>query len=58
MKAEHHLTGLNPRLAVLSLFGMMNWIYTWYNPAVDGDWPEIADQMTAIFLKGTIGGFA
>jgi AcrR family transcriptional regulator len=58
LKAEHHLTGMNPRLAVLSLFGMMNWIYTWYNPAVDGDWPEIADQMTSIFLKGTIGGFA
>ena len=25
------------RIAVLSLFGMMNWIYTWYNPRVDGD---------------------
>ena len=25
------------RTAVLSLFGMMNWIYTWYNPRIDGD---------------------
>src|SRR5260370_5072457 len=23
------------RIAVLSLFGMMNWIYTWHNPRVD-----------------------
>ena len=26
---------VNPRVAVLSLFGMMNWIYTWHNPQVD-----------------------
>ena len=56
--AGKQLQPVNRRVAVLSLFGMMNWIYTWYNPAVDGDWPEIADQMTAVFLRGTLGGFA
>jgi AcrR family transcriptional regulator len=40
------------RLAVLSLFGMMNWIYTWHNPRVDADARELADQMGDIFLKG------
>jgi AcrR family transcriptional regulator len=40
------------RLAVLSLFGMMNWIYTWYNPRVDGDAEEIAGKMGDIFLRG------
>jgi len=25
----------NARTAVMSLFGMINWIYTWYNPRVD-----------------------
>src|SRR5580700_9393398 len=25
------------RIAVLGLFGMMNWIYTWHNPRVDAD---------------------
>src|ERR1700730_18466116 len=30
------------RTAVLSLFGMMNWIYTWYNPRVDADAKELA----------------
>ena len=27
--------GLNPRVAVLSLFGMMNWVYKWHNPKID-----------------------
>ncbi|PYX39402.1 MAG: hypothetical protein DMG75_00930 [Acidobacteria bacterium] len=40
------------RTAVLSLFGMMNWIYTWHNPRVDGDAEELASQMAVIFLRG------
>jgi len=40
------------RLAVLSLFGMMNWIYTWYNPRLDANAKEMARAMGDIFLKG------
>jgi AcrR family transcriptional regulator len=40
------------RTAVLSLFGMMNWLYTWYNPRVDGDARELAREMGDIFLQG------
>jgi AcrR family transcriptional regulator len=40
------------RTAVLSLFGMMNWIYTWYNPRVDADAAELAREMADIFLSG------
>lgn len=40
------------RVAVLSLFGMMNWIYTWYNPRLDGSASELALQMGDIFLCG------
>jgi AcrR family transcriptional regulator len=40
------------RLAVLSLFGMMNWIYTWHNPRIDADARDLANQMGDIFLKG------
>jgi TetR/AcrR family transcriptional regulator, cholesterol catabolism regulator len=40
------------RIAVLSLFGMMNWIYTWHNPRVDADARELAGQMGDIFLQG------
>jgi len=43
------------RMAVLSLFGMMNWIYTWYNPRVDADAEHLARGMSEIFLRG-IGG--
>ena len=40
------------RMAVLSLFGMMNWIYTWYKPRIDGDAQELAREMGDIFLRG------
>lgn len=43
------------RMAVLSLFGMMNWIYTWYNPRVDADAEHLARQMSDIFLRGVAG---
>ena len=40
------------RMAVLSLFGMMNWIYTWYNPRIDPDAEELSKRMGDIFLRG------
>jgi len=40
------------RIAVLSLFGMMNWIYTWHNPRTDADAGDLARQMGDIFLRG------
>ena len=42
------------RLAVLSLFGMMNWIYTWHNPRVDLDAGELAGEMSNLFLRGVL----
>jgi len=42
----------NSRVAVLSLFGMMNWIYTWYNPHVDGDATVLAREIGDVFLGG------
>jgi len=44
------------RLAVLSLFGMMNWIYTWHKPRVDADAAAIAGEMGDIFLRGVTTG--
>jgi len=46
----------NSRIAVLSLFGMMNWIYTWYKPRVDADANELARDMGDIFLRGICTG--
>ena len=48
--------GFDARTAVMSLFGMMNWIYTWYNPRVDGAAKELAQRMGDIFLRGVISG--
>ncbi len=42
------------RPAVVILFGMMNWLYTWYNPRIDGDAEELTEQMTQIFLHGVL----
>jgi AcrR family transcriptional regulator len=47
---------VNSRIAVLSLFGMVNWIYTWYNPRVDADASDLARQMSQIFLHGVLHG--
>jgi AcrR family transcriptional regulator len=44
------------RMAVLSLFGMMNWIYTWYNPRFDADAEELSRGMGDIFLQGISAG--
>ena len=46
----------SPRVAVMSLFGMMNWIYTWYNPRVDGNAAKLAGEMGDIFLRGIRNG--
>lgn len=40
------------RTAVLALFGMVNWIYTWYNPRLDGSAERLATDMANIFLSG------
>jgi AcrR family transcriptional regulator len=42
------------RLAVLSLFGMINWIYTWHNPRVDAGAKQLSEQMGDIFLCGLL----
>jgi tetracycline repressor-like protein len=38
------------------LFGMINWIYTWYKPRVDGNAEALARQMGDIFLGGVASG--
>jgi AcrR family transcriptional regulator len=52
-KRKHNLQ-FSTRIAVLSLFGMMNWIYTWHNPRVDADANSISREMGDIFLRGVM----
>jgi TetR/AcrR family transcriptional regulator, cholesterol catabolism regulator len=56
-KRENKLA-FSSRIAVLSLFGMINWIYTWYNPRVDANAKELAREMGDIFLRGICGTIA
>jgi AcrR family transcriptional regulator len=47
-------TQFSTRIGVLSLFGMMNWIYTWHNPRVDADAASIAQEMGNLYLRGVM----
>ncbi len=47
---------LNPRGATFALFGMMNWIYTWYRPKRDLQLPELIEQMLRIYFFGILNG--
>lgn len=46
---------MTPRTATFALFGMLNWIYNWYDPARDVPVAELADQMGRLFLRGYTG---
>jgi AcrR family transcriptional regulator len=43
---------VDPRVVVFSLFGMMNWFYTWQHSAPDLSGHELAEGMTQLFLRG------
>ena len=48
--------GINLRAATFSLFGMMNWIYTWYHPKRDLPLSELIEQMLRINFFGILKG--
>lgn len=54
LKRERGLQ-FSTRIAVLGLFGMMNWIYTWHNPRVDADAEHLAGEMDDLFMRGVLG---
>ncbi|MEP6690865.1 MAG: TetR/AcrR family transcriptional regulator [Gemmatimonadaceae bacterium] len=46
---------VNRRVAAYSLFGMMNWIYNWYDPLGDLGVEVLAQGVCRLFLGGYIG---
>jgi len=46
--------GIDLRLATFSLFGMMNWIYTWYQPRRDLPISQLIEQMLRIYFFGLL----
>ena len=47
--------GISTRTAVMGLFGMMNWLYTWYRPKIDPGAEVMARQLSDVFLQGVRG---
>jgi len=43
---------IDPWLATLYLFGMLNWIYMWFPAAEDTSAEILADQVLVLFLEG------
>jgi AcrR family transcriptional regulator len=52
--SEGSQTCFNERVAVLSLFGMMNWVYQWHKSGIDPGAHELTDTIVGIFLHGVI----
>lgn len=50
--------GIDLRVATFSLFGIMNWIYTWYQPKRDLPLSQLMEQMLRIYFFGVLQGAA
>ncbi|MQA90939.1 MAG: TetR family transcriptional regulator [Gemmatimonas sp.] len=48
-------TDLDLRVSTFALYGMINWLYTWYRAERDPDADVLADTMTRIFIEGYRG---
>lgn len=47
----HHA---DPHISAYALFGMMNWIYTWYRPSGPTPPDALADELASLFLDGYV----
>lgn len=56
LRREGMTRRMNARVAVLSLFGMMNWIYTWHRPGIDPRAEALAEGMANTFMHGVMNG--
>jgi AcrR family transcriptional regulator len=56
LAAQGLAPGVQPRVAILSLFGMMNWVYKWHNPKIDPGAEELTSAILGIFLNGVLTG--
>jgi AcrR family transcriptional regulator len=52
---EYGVDNVDVRVATFSLFGMMNWIYNWYDPRKDLDVATLSRNITQLFLSGFLG---
>ncbi len=59
-EAQTHLEGSRQKIdltvATYALFGMMNWIYNWYDPRGKLSVNDLVDNITRLFLNGFLAG--
>ena len=53
--AKHHRQ-IDLTVATYALFGMMNWIYNWYDPRGKLSVAELVENVTRLFLNGFLAG--
>lgn len=49
-------TQIDLTVATYALFGMMNWIYNWYDPQGKLKVSELVDNVTRLFVNGFVAG--
>lgn len=52
----HDVQKLDLTVATYALFGMMNWIYNWYDPRGKLSVNDLVDNLTRLFLSGFLAG--
>jgi AcrR family transcriptional regulator len=55
LERVHGPAHINRRVAAYSLFGMMNWIYNWYDPLGDVGIELLSQSVRRLFLGGYVG---
>lgn len=55
VERAHGPAHANRRVAAYSLFGMMNWIYNWYDPLGDVGVELLSQNVCRLFLGGYVG---
>jgi TetR/AcrR family transcriptional regulator, cholesterol catabolism regulator len=57
-EAEPSQSETDSTVATYALFGMMNWIYNWYDPGGKLKISELVENLTRLFLHGFVAGSA
>ncbi len=55
LEGQPGVEAVDRHITTMSLFGMLNWLYRWYNPQRGRSPNAVATQLTAQFLRGLLG---
>jgi AcrR family transcriptional regulator len=58
LKEQGEMTDIDPTVAAFAFFGMVHWIYRWYNPNGKVKPDQLAEIYVRIFTKGIFSGRA